>query len=246
MIKREKSCGVLVLRQQEEELYVVLLRHRFGGHWSFPKGHVEAGESERQTALREVREETGLSGIKLLDGFRESVEYSPKPGVKKQVVYFLGTTQQEKLVRQEEEISEIMWAPLSRAADLVSFANDKRLIRHAQRRMGLLPAEPAQAAEPAGEEKAPLPSPQPFPSLRAKPGGLEGMEYLHKSLCRPAGAFLYAFGKAAGGGCGYGAYGSCAYPKSRPSPTADCGKMRPRSGGMIALKRYHIQRKCKR
>ena len=108
MMKREKSCGVLVLRQQEDELYVVLLRHRFGGHWSFPKGHVEAGESERQTALREVREETGLTGIKLMDGFRECVEYSPKPGVKKQVVYFLGTTEQEKLIRQEEEISEIM------------------------------------------------------------------------------------------------------------------------------------------
>ena len=89
-----------------------------------------------------VREETGLTGIKLMDGFRESVEYSPKPGVKKQVVYFLGTTEQEKLVRQEEEISEIMWAPLSRAAELVSFANDKRLLRHAQRRLGLLPTEP--------------------------------------------------------------------------------------------------------
>ncbi len=44
--------------------------------------------------------------------------------------------------RQEEEISEIMWAPLSRAAELVSFANDKRLLRHAQRRLGLLPTEP--------------------------------------------------------------------------------------------------------
>ena len=65
MMKREKSCGVLVLRQQVDELYVVLLRHRFGGHWSFPKGHVEAGESERQTALREVREETGLTGINI-------------------------------------------------------------------------------------------------------------------------------------------------------------------------------------
>ena len=129
---------------------MVLLRHRFGGHWSFPKGHVEAGESERQTALREVREETGLTGIKLMDGFRESVEYSPKPGVKKQVVYFLGTTEQEKLIRQEEEISEIMWAPLSRAAELVSFANDKRLLRHAQRRLGLLPTEPEE--KPTMEE----------------------------------------------------------------------------------------------
>ena len=89
MIKREKSCGVLVLRRQEDELYVVLLRHRFGGHWSFPKGHVEAGESERQTALREVREETGLTGIKLMEGFGQTETtltiatfpwMEPKPG----------------------------------------------------------------------------------------------------------------------------------------------------------------------
>ena len=133
MMKREKSCGVLVLRRQEEELYVVLLRHRFGGHWSFPKGHVEAGESERQTALREVREETGLTGIKLMDGFRESVEYSPKPGVKKQVVYFLGTTEQEKLVRQEEEIGETRWIPLEQAHTWVTFRNDKNLISKAKK-----------------------------------------------------------------------------------------------------------------
>ena len=131
MMKREKSCGVLVLRQQVDELYVVLLRHRFGGHWSFPKGHVEAGESERQTALREVREETGLTGIKLMDGFRESVEYSPKPGVKKQVVYFLGTTEQEKLIRQEEEISELHWVEWSQAVEAVTFKNDRNLLNFA-------------------------------------------------------------------------------------------------------------------
>lgn len=147
MMKREKSCGALVLRKQEDTLYIVLLRHRFGGHWSFPKGHVEAGESERQTAMREVREETGLK-IRLMDGFRESVEYSPKPGVRKQVVYFLGSTEEDTLVRQEEEISEIMWAPLEKATDLVSFANDKRLVRHAMKRLGLLPVE-----EPANREK---------------------------------------------------------------------------------------------
>ena len=89
MIKREKSCGVLVLRRQEDELYVVLLRHRFGGHWSFPKGHVEPGETEEETACREVLEETSIH-IDICPGFREVVSYSPKRDVTKDVIYFLG------------------------------------------------------------------------------------------------------------------------------------------------------------
>ena len=101
-MKREKSCGALVIRKNGEQYDLVLLRHRFGGHWSFPKGHVEAGETERQTALREVKEETGLS-IRLYDGFRESVEYFPQAGVKKQVGYFLGAALGDELIRQEEE-----------------------------------------------------------------------------------------------------------------------------------------------
>ena len=136
-MKREKSCGALVVRKNGEQYDLVLLRHRFGGHWSFPKGHVEAGETERQTALREVKEETGLS-IRLYDGFRESVEYFPQAGVKKQVVYFLGEALGDELVRQEEEISELRWAPLAEAGELVTFANDKRLIRLAKKRLGIL------------------------------------------------------------------------------------------------------------
>ena len=139
-MKREKSCGALVFRKNEGAYDLVLLRHKFGGHWSFPKGHVEQGENERQTALREVREETGLS-IRLLDGFRESVEYFPKPGVKKQVVYFLGKALGEVLTPQEEEISEVHWIPIDKAAEMVTFANDKRLIRLAKKRLGIPRAE---------------------------------------------------------------------------------------------------------
>ena len=56
----EKSCGALVVRQEEQgnRMYILMIRHRPGGYRSFPKGHVEAGETERQTAVREVREET--------------------------------------------------------------------------------------------------------------------------------------------------------------------------------------------
>lgn len=144
-MKKEKSCGALVFRKNDSSYDLVLLRHRFGGHWSFPKGHVEHGENEHQTALREVKEETGIA-IRLMEGFRESVEYFPKPGVKKQVVYFLGRALEETLVRQEEEISEVRWVPIEQAGDMVTFSNDKRLIRLAKRRLGathVVTADPA-------------------------------------------------------------------------------------------------------
>ena len=59
-MKHEKSCGALVYRKHGDRTELLLIKHRFGGHWSFPKGHVELGENEFQTALREVKEETGL------------------------------------------------------------------------------------------------------------------------------------------------------------------------------------------
>ena len=103
-LRREKSCGALVYRLKNGEIELLLLKHRFGGHWSFPKGHVENGETEVETALREVREETGLA-IALEEGFRQSVEYYPRPNIRKQVVYFLGSAGEGRTHRQEAEIS---------------------------------------------------------------------------------------------------------------------------------------------
>lgn len=154
-MKQEKSCGALVYRKRGGGTELLLLRHRNGGHWSFPKGHVEAGENEIQTALREVKEETGLD-IRLLDGFRESVEYCPKPNVKKQVVYFLGCSQDGRVSKQEEEISEIRWMPIEEAGRAVTFRNDRNLIVQARdfltrRRPVRQPARPkADGGQPAG------------------------------------------------------------------------------------------------
>lgn len=128
----EKSCGALVYRTKQEGVEILLLKHRFGGHWSFPKGHVEHGETECETALREVKEETGLD-IELLDGFRQSVEYYPKPSIKKEVVYFLGYAENDTIKRQEEEISEICWVKLDDAHKSVTFRNDKNLINCAKK-----------------------------------------------------------------------------------------------------------------
>ena len=129
----EKSCGALIYRKKQGEYELLLIRHRSGGHWSSPKGHVENNETEIETALREIREETGLQ-VALQKGFRQCVEYFPKPDVKKQVVYFLATPQGDDTVhRQEEEISEYRWCPLSTVSGAVTFKNDKNLVEEARR-----------------------------------------------------------------------------------------------------------------
>ncbi|MEG1953572.1 MAG: NUDIX domain-containing protein [Hydrogenoanaerobacterium sp.] len=127
-MKHEKSCGALVYRKKDSSSpELLLIRHRYGGHWSFPKGHVEEGENEVQTALREVKEETGLT-IELIDGFRECVEYYPKPNVKKLVVYFLGYAKDDNVHKQDEEVSETKWLGVDDALVAVTFKNDKNLI----------------------------------------------------------------------------------------------------------------------
>ena len=138
---KEKSCGALVYRKQGEAVQLLVLKHRMGGHWSFPKGHVEEGETETQTALREVREETGLS-ISLLEGFREQVSYSPRPGISKDVVYFLGFAEDSRTTPQEEEISEIRWVNLTRLQSYLTYENDLRMVRGVKRFLrstGVLP-----------------------------------------------------------------------------------------------------------
>ncbi len=139
-MKYEKSCGALVYRKYNNQTELLLLKHRYGGHWSFPKGHVEAGENEFETALREVKEETGLAII-LEEGFRECVEYYPRPYVKKQVVYFLGRAGSDPLKKQEEEVSELRWVPLEDAAAMVTYNNDKNLINKAAQHLRVQKAQ---------------------------------------------------------------------------------------------------------
>ena len=122
-LRKEKSCGALVYRTKNGEVELLLLKHRFGGHWSFPKGHVEKKETEEDTALREIREETGLE-VLLDTGFRRVVTYLPKPNVKKDVVYFAARFQSGSPEAQPEEVMDIVWASPDKALQLVTYQND--------------------------------------------------------------------------------------------------------------------------
>lgn len=130
----EKSCGALVVRREGEKYFVLMIRHKAKGNRSFPKGHVEAGESEYATALREVMEETS-SRIAIISDFRATVNYSPSPGVMKEVVYFLGFTTSPDIKPREGEIAEVEWVPLEQAEGCLAHENDKTVFRAAMERM---------------------------------------------------------------------------------------------------------------
>lgn len=125
-MKKEKSCGVIVIKREDDEFRILLLEHQ-KGHISFPKGHVEENETEEETALREVKEETNLD-VKLMPSFRKVITYSPKENVLKDVVYFLGSPLNEEVIVQEEEIKSFKWVSFKEAFDLVTHDDDKMLL----------------------------------------------------------------------------------------------------------------------
>lgn len=133
MTVMEKSCGAVVVKKMNGRLYTLMIRQN-QGHWCFPKGHVEKNENEFETAEREVLEETGLK-VKFIDGFRESVVYSPRENVMKEAVYFLAEPCGGKEKKQDEEISEMHWADMFETLALITYDNDAVLYRKAVRFM---------------------------------------------------------------------------------------------------------------
>lgn len=127
-MKKEKSCGAVVYREKKGQVQVLLIRHKNGGHWAFPKGHVEKKETEEETALREIREETGLK-VKLDTGFRASVTYSPKPDVIKDVIYFAAEKTSGHVKAQEEEVTGTCWEEPSQAMEKVTYENDREILQ---------------------------------------------------------------------------------------------------------------------
>lgn len=127
----EKSCGAIVYRKSHGNIEILLIKHVNSGHWSFPKGHMEGNETEIETALREIKEETNIDVI-IDPTFRETVSYSPKKDTQKIVVYFLAKAKNFEYIPQEEEIAEIRWVEISHAISVLTYENDKTIVSKAR------------------------------------------------------------------------------------------------------------------
>ena len=115
--KQEKSCGAVVYNPKKHSFLIIKM---LNGNWGFPKGHTEDQETDIQTAIREVTEETGIN-IKILDGFKKSIKYIPFPEVLKEVIFFIGITEEEKVTIDKDEIEDYMWCSYEEALKMITY-----------------------------------------------------------------------------------------------------------------------------
>ena len=122
---QEKSCGVIVFYNDK----VLLIKHNLG-HIGFPKGHVEGMETEEETAIREVKEETNCD-VEIIPGFREIITYSPKKNITKDVIFFIGKSLNKELSHQLAEVQKVDFVNYKEALNLLTYQDEKDLLKKA-------------------------------------------------------------------------------------------------------------------
>jgi len=129
MIK-ERSAGTIVYNNGK-----YLLLHYEAGHWDFPKGHLEKGETDKQAATRELKEETGIEDAFFVKDFKEKIEYFFRRGkelVKKEVTFFLVETRTEEIKISPREHTGYEWLGCQEARQRVTFNNAREMLIKAQ------------------------------------------------------------------------------------------------------------------
>lgn len=127
-MKYEKSCGGVVISREKGDVRYLIIESR-EGIFGFPKGHAEGNETEMETAIREIFEETGLKPD-FIEGFRAEQEYPlpRKKGVIKKVVYFLAEYENQEIIPQEKELKSARLLKYDDAINLLQFQNAKDVL----------------------------------------------------------------------------------------------------------------------
>ena len=149
---REVSAGGVIYRRRDDQVEVALIHT--AKRWGLPKGHVEEGERVEETAVREVREETGLLGK--LDRKLGQISYTyrgkSRAGspirIAKRVTFFLLEYVEGEVHGHDYEVEEARWFPLDETYAKLSFATEKNIVRRAKR---LIDSRPSRAADRGAE-----------------------------------------------------------------------------------------------
>ena len=131
-MREQKSTGIVLFRNDSGKNEFLLLNYP-QGHWDFVKGKIEQNETSHETALRETKEETGITNIEFVDGFEESVEHDfrfKKENIHKKVIFFLAKTN-EKNIKLSHEHNDYLWLEYNDALKKTTFENAKNVLTKA-------------------------------------------------------------------------------------------------------------------
>ena len=133
MSRREKSCGCVIINNEGK---VLLVYETTANFWGFPKGHVEIGETEIETAKREVYEETGLD-VDVLEKFRYVTKYKIFRSINKTAILFPARPKTNKVVIQESEIKDYKWCTKEEALSIMIHDNLKKILKKAYKDLNI-------------------------------------------------------------------------------------------------------------
>ena len=129
----ETSAGIVLFRKEDSKILFLLL-HYPSGHWDFVKGKMETGESTHETAIRETKEETGITDITFLENFEEWIKYDFQYQgelVHKKVVFFLAETKTKEIKISHEHL-DYTWMDYNTSMEKTTFDNAKTVLTRAQ------------------------------------------------------------------------------------------------------------------
>ena len=128
-LRNEISCGALVYCIENQDVKFLLLRYS-QGHWDFPKGNKEKGETNLETTRREIKEETGISDIVFRDRFEKEITYNysrQNEKISKKVIYFLAKTKDTNVVLSSEH-TDFVWELYENALKRLTYKNAKEIL----------------------------------------------------------------------------------------------------------------------
>jgi 8-oxo-dGTP pyrophosphatase MutT (NUDIX family) len=133
-MERETSYGAIVFRREDGKIKYLLLHYQVG-HWEFPRGHPEKGEAEQDTVLRELKEETGITKVKFVEGFKKDISFYFRRKtilILKTAVFYLLETPEKKVKLSREHIG-YKWATIETALKALTYKDSTKVIETAHK-----------------------------------------------------------------------------------------------------------------